>query len=110
MALNTLTLREAQAGQNGRGGKYTLAQASQRCSRNSPAAVPSQKCWVSGVGFGFARAGSAISAIPPLGIGLSPACCNLDATFDHPWSTVQRCCCMAVCLEALVCQLFAALG
>src|ERR1044072_7866786 len=26
---------------------------------NSPALVPSQKCWVSGVGFGLARAGSA---------------------------------------------------
>ena len=38
-----------------------LAQASQRCRRSSPALVPSQKCWVSGVGFGFARAGSAMT-------------------------------------------------
>jgi hypothetical protein len=39
-----------------------LAQASQRCRRNSPACVPSQKCRVSGVGFGFARAGVDIEA------------------------------------------------
>src|SRR3954469_8196816 len=60
-----LNLREAQDGQNGRGGKETCAQAAQRCRRNSPALVPSQKCWVSGVGFGRARCGSAISAGPP---------------------------------------------
>src|SRR5262249_495303 len=41
--------------------------ASQRWRRNSPAFVPSQKCWVSGVGFGRARCGSAMSASPPEG-------------------------------------------
>src|SRR3981189_1270468 len=85
-----LTLREAQAGQNGRGGKYTLGQASQRCSRNSPAWVPSQKCWVSGVGFGLARAGSAISVIASRDRAAWPACCDLDATFDYLASTVQQ--------------------
>src|ERR1700738_2339461 len=79
-----LTLRPPQAGQNGRGGKYTLAQASQRCRRNSPAFVPSQKCWVSGVGFGLARAGSAISVVS------SKNRCDLDATFDYRPSTVQQ--------------------
>jgi hypothetical protein len=65
LAANTLTLREAQAGQNGRGGKYTLAQPSQRCRRSSPACVPSQKCWVSGVGFGRARCGSGMIGFAP---------------------------------------------
>src|SRR5579872_1645967 len=55
-----LTLREPQDGQKGRGGKYAPSQASQRCSRSSPVRVPSQKCCVSGVGFGRARAGSSI--------------------------------------------------
>src|SRR5579872_1149969 len=55
-----LTLREPQDGQKGRGGKYAPAQASQRCSRSSPDRVPSQKCCVSGVGFGRARAGSSM--------------------------------------------------
>src|SRR4051812_13169546 len=42
-----------------------LLHASQRCRRSSPALVPSQKCWVSGVGFGLARAASAMSENPP---------------------------------------------
>src|ERR1700710_2345959 len=85
-----LTLRQAQAGQNGRGGKYTLAQASQRCRRNSPAWVPSQKCWVSGVGFGRARAGSAMIPVPPCRSGpLGPLVPLLDGTLDWPASTVQ---------------------
>jgi len=59
-ALNTLTAREAHFGQNGRGGKYTWLHPSQRCRRNSPDCVPSQKCCVSGVGWGRARPGSGI--------------------------------------------------
>jgi hypothetical protein len=88
--LKTLTSREAQAGQNGRGGKYTLAQASQRCRRSSPARVPSQKCWVSGVGFGFARAGSAMVSDPPSAVSPQSAGSGLDATLDAPASTVHR--------------------
>src|SRR5258708_15558909 len=55
-----LTSRAAQWGQNGRGGKYAVLQESQRCRRNSPARVPSQKCNVSGVGCGRARCPSGI--------------------------------------------------
>src|SRR3954463_5591550 len=64
LALVTATLREAQTGQNGRGGKYTLLQSSQRCSSNSLALQPFQKCCVSGVGCGRARPGVAIVRFP----------------------------------------------
>src|SRR6516162_7550385 len=63
-----LTSRAAQAGQNGRGGKYTLPQALQRCRRSSPARVPSQKCCVSGVGCGRARLPSDILPTSPQSI------------------------------------------
>src|SRR5262252_7092584 len=42
----TLSCSEAHFGQNGRGGKYVCLQSPQRCGRNSPARVPSQKCLV----------------------------------------------------------------
>src|SRR5437016_5113654 len=58
-----LTSRAAQCGQNGRGGKYAFLQESQRCRRNSPARVPSQKCIVSGVGCGRARCPSGMSRV-----------------------------------------------
>jgi len=54
--------------------------------------VPSQKCWVSGVGFGRARAGSAIPVIPPWAGPRPPAGSDLDATLDGPASTVQLAC------------------
>ncbi len=57
------TSRAAQAGQNGRGGKYNLPQALQRCRRNSPSRVPSQQCCISGVGCGRARRPSDIRSI-----------------------------------------------
>src|ERR1700759_1370252 len=63
-ALNTLTLREPQDAQNGRGGKYDLPQPSQRCKRSSPSRGPSQKCCVSGGGCGKARPGSGMGGFP----------------------------------------------